>query len=273
SFPSPQRWVEREIFFPAKTPPPISRSPEQRERETGGAMASSASGSGPGMGGGEEENAWGEDEASIAETTDVELLKRAWRNEKAAPEILQFQKGLIQRAREQIQLLEETVEEFVENGTDDLIVSLYQMDLDRSLFLLRSYLRIRLQKIEKYMFHISRTDLWNRLSKEEQKFAKRCTDAMEKHLKQSVLSRLPYGYDTIPRQSISSEEDDMVPEPQLDTFVFCKSKGTVGAFQLDDIGDEIVDLVADDLYVLRYKSIKGLVESGRIDLVYLRLYK
>lgn len=42
---------------------------------------------------------------SIAMTTDVELLKRAWRNEKAAPEILQFQSGLVQRAREQIQLM------------------------------------------------------------------------------------------------------------------------------------------------------------------------
>ncbi|KAG1326172.1 DNA replication complex GINS protein SLD5 [Cocos nucifera] len=224
-----------------------------------------ASGSGSGSG------RWSEDletEAAMAMgTTDVELLKRAWRNEKAAPEILQFEAALVLRAREQIQLLEETVEEFTENGVDDLVVSLYQMDLDRTLFLLRSYLRIRLQKIEKYMIHISKTNLWNRLSEQEQRFAKRCTDIMEKHLGQSVLSRLPYGYQSILKQSISSEEDDMVPEPQLDTFVFCKTKNAVGAFQLDDTGDEIVDLVADDLYVLRYKSIKGLVESGRIDLV------
>ncbi|KAH7678608.1 GINS complex subunit 4 protein [Dioscorea alata] len=209
----------------------------------------------------------GEEDGSIAETTDAELLKRAWRNEKAAPEILQFQAALVLRAREQIQLLEGTVEEFVENGVDDLVVSLYQMDLDRSQFLLRSYLRLRLQKIEKYMIHISKTNLWNRLSEEEQRFAKRCTDIMEKHLEQSVLSRLPYGYQSILKQSISSEEDDMVPEPQLDTFVFCKTKNAVGAFQLDDTGDEMVDLVADDLYVLRYKSIKGLVENGQIDLV------
>ncbi|XP_010259232.1 PREDICTED: DNA replication complex GINS protein SLD5 [Nelumbo nucifera] len=209
-----------------------------------------------------------EDYDSLIATTDVELLKQAWRNEKAAPEILQFQASLIQRSREQIQLMEDTVEEFTENGTDPLTVSLYQMDLDRTQFLLRSYLRIRLQKIEKYMIHISRTnELWNRLSEQEQRFAKRCTDDMEKHLKQSVLSRLPYGYQSILKQSISSEEDDMVPEPQLDTFVFCKSKGSVGAFQLDDSGDEIVDLVGDDLYVLRYKSIKALVERGQIDLV------
>ncbi|KAK1280172.1 hypothetical protein QJS04_geneDACA004595 [Acorus gramineus] len=210
---------------------------------------------------------WSEEDPSIGATTDVELLRRAWRNEKAGPEILQFQDALVQRAREQIQLLEGTVEEFMENGTDDLVISLYQMDLDRTLFLLRSYLRIRLLKIQKYAIHYSKTQLWDRLSEEEQKFAKKCTDILEKHFEQSVLSRLPYGYQSILRQSISSEEDDMVPEPQLDTFVFCKSKGAVGSFQLDDSGDEIVDLVADDLYILRYKSIKGLVEGGRIDLV------
>jgi GINS complex subunit 4 len=46
-----------------------------------------------------------EDSASAAATTDVELLKRAWRNEKAAPEILPFDSALVSRAREQIQLL------------------------------------------------------------------------------------------------------------------------------------------------------------------------
>jgi GINS complex subunit 4 len=46
-----------------------------------------------------------EDSASAAATTDVELLKRAWRNDKAAPEILPFDSALVSRAREQIQLL------------------------------------------------------------------------------------------------------------------------------------------------------------------------
>ncbi|KAL6618842.1 hypothetical protein ACP70R_033981 [Stipagrostis hirtigluma subsp. patula] len=223
-------------------------------------------------------SSWDDDEsaaAAEAATTDVELLKRAWRNEKAAPEILRFDSPLVSRVREQIQLLEETLDDFADSGVDDLVVSLYQMDLDRTLFLLRSYLRLRLQKqIEKYMMHISRSEgLLSRLSQQEQRFAKSCTEIMEKHLEQSVLSKLPYGYDSVTRQSLSSTEDDMdcyacsFPEPQLDTFVFCKTKSDVGAFQLDDIGEEVVDLVADDLYVLRYKSIKGLVEGGRIDLI------
>ena len=55
-------------------------------------------------------SSWDDDEsaaASAAEaaTTDVELLRRAWRNEKAAPEILRFETPLVSRVREQIQLL------------------------------------------------------------------------------------------------------------------------------------------------------------------------
>ncbi|KAJ8422723.1 hypothetical protein Cgig2_004569 [Carnegiea gigantea] len=114
-----------------------------------------------------------EDFESLMKTSDVELLKKAWRNEKAAPEILQFQASLVQRSQEQIQLMEETIEDFTRSGLDPLIVSVYQMDLDRTQYLLRSYLRIRLQKIEQDMTHISQTDLWNRLSEQEQKFAKR----------------------------------------------------------------------------------------------------
>ena len=42
---------------------------------------------------------------SLMATSDVELLKKAWRNEKSAPEILEFQISLVQRSREQIQLM------------------------------------------------------------------------------------------------------------------------------------------------------------------------
>lgn len=219
------------------------------------------------MASGSEDAVQNNDYESLMSTTDVELLKRAWRHEKAAPEILRYEASLVQRTREQIQLMEETVEEFAESGTDPLTVSLYQMDLDRTQFLLRSYLRIRLQKIEKYMFHILKTELWNRLSEQEQKFAKRCTDDLGKHLDQSVLSKLPDGYKSVLKQSTASEEDDMVPEPQLDTFVICKSNRDLGTFELDDSGGVPVELLAGNLNILRYKSIKPLVESGQIDLV------
>ncbi|KAL7219213.1 hypothetical protein ACSBR2_012318 [Camellia fascicularis] len=46
-----------------------------------------------------------DDYESLISTTDAELLKRSWRNEKAAPEILQFELSLVQRSTEQIQLM------------------------------------------------------------------------------------------------------------------------------------------------------------------------
>ncbi|KAK3011227.1 hypothetical protein RJ639_012379 [Escallonia herrerae] len=183
-------------------------------------------------------------------TTDVELLKRAWRNEKAAPEILKYEVDLIRRVTELTAYVQETVDELMENGVDPLNVSLMEMELERTLFLVKSYLRIRLQKIEKYMFQIQRSaDLWNRLSKKEQNFAKRCAEDMEKHLEQSVLSKLPDRYKSHLRQSITSEEDDM------DNLINSSGEG------------EPIDLEANELYGIRYRSIKPLVESGQMDLV------
>ncbi|KAK7244506.1 hypothetical protein RIF29_39329 [Crotalaria pallida] len=170
-----------------------------------------------------------EDYEALFSTTDVELLKRAWRNEKAAPEILRFQSDLINRVTEQIQLMEETVEEKSADNADPLSLSLYQMDLDRTL----------------------------------------CTGDLKKHLEENVLSQLPENYQSILRQSVISEEDDMensdicglimflaslpislilstlqnlepccytdnFPEPQLDTFVLCRSKEYLTGIQLED---------------------------------------
>ncbi|KAF3456372.1 hypothetical protein FNV43_RR01022 [Rhamnella rubrinervis] len=221
-----------------------------------------------------------DDLESLISTTDVERLKRAWRQEKAAPEIFQFEAALIQRIKEQIQLMEETVEDFAESGIDPLTVSLYQMDLDRTQFLLRSYLRIRLQKIEKYMFHILNTDeLFNRLSREEKSFAERCSNDLKMHLDENILSKLPDNYQSLLKQSIISEETDMVPKPQLDTFVVCKTKYYLGHIQLEDINngntddrvnqrplEEPFEMEPNVLYFVRYKPIKKLVEGGKIDL-------
>ncbi|XP_068328047.1 DNA replication complex GINS protein SLD5-like [Pyrus communis] len=203
--------------------------------------------------------------------TDVELLKRAWRQEKAAPEVLQFESALIRRIIEQIQLMEETVEEFTESGIDPLTVSLYQMDLDRTQFLLRSYYRIRLQKIEKYMFHIR-----DNAESLDMVSSCRCCADLQTHLEKSILLQLPSTYQSVFRQS-SEKETDMVPRHQMDTFVVCKTKYYLGHIQLEDDGesdssasqrplDEPFEMEPNVLYFVRYKAVKKFVEEGEIDL-------
>lgn len=216
------------------------------------------------------------DYESLISTTDVELLKRAWRNEKAAPEILPFKEALVKRAKEQIQLVEETVDEPAESGHDPLIASLYQMDLDRAQFLLRSYLRVRLQKIEKFMFHIWNSDTYrNHLSIEEEEFTQRCISDIGKHLEEAVLSKLPDNYQSVLKQSIISEEDDMVPEPQLDAFVVAKCERATRPLFLDgsrqsagfDSRDDHFQMVPGDLCILRYRPFQEELMTGNISLV------
>ncbi|KAL9407618.1 hypothetical protein AB3S75_046204 [Citrus x aurantiifolia] len=207
-----------------------------------------------------------DDYETLMSTTDAELLKTAWRNEKAAPEILQFQAPLVKRAKEQIQLMEETVEEYEESGMDPLTVSLYQMDLDRAQFLLRSYLRVRLQKLEKYMFYIWKNEsLWSRLSDPEKMFVQRCIDDMEKHLQETVLSKLPDNYQSVRRQSVISEEDDMVPEPQLDTFIACKARNRFVSLRLAD-SERPLEMERHDVSFVLYKVIEDKIGAD-IDLV------
>ncbi|KAJ9181789.1 hypothetical protein P3X46_005847 [Hevea brasiliensis] len=210
-----------------------------------------------------------DDYETLISTTDVELLKRAWRNEKAAPEILQYESSLVQRIKEQIELAEQNVEMFEADSIDPLTVSLYQMDLDRTQFLLRSYLRVRLQKIEEYLFHILKTDEYlNRLSKQEQMFARRCTDDLGNHLDETVLSKLPDNYQSILKQSITSEEDDMVPVPRLDTFIICKAKQYLSSIDFEpEYSTEITEMERDLLTFVCYKFIKRPLEKGKIDLV------
>lgn len=207
-----------------------------------------------------------DDYETLMSTTDAELLKTAWRNEKAAPEILQFQAPLVKRAKEQIQLMEETVEEYEESGMDPLTVSLYQMDLDRAQFLLRSYLRVRLQKLEKYMFYIWKNEsLWSRLSDPEKMFVQRCIDDMEKHLEETVLSKLPDNYQSVRRQSVISEDDDMVPEPQLDTFIACKARNRFVSLRLAD-SERPLEMERHDVSFVLYKVIEDKIGAD-IDLV------
>ncbi|OIS99366.1 PREDICTED: uncharacterized protein LOC109231015 [Nicotiana attenuata] len=58
---------------------------------------------------------------------------------------------------------EETVEKFSKDGGDILTLSLYQMDLDRTLFLLRSYLRTLPKRLKTMHFTYKSYRVGNRI--------------------------------------------------------------------------------------------------------------
>lgn len=205
--------------------------------------------------------------------SDVDRLKIVWRNEKAAPEILAYQSDLISRLSEQIQLMEETIADSSSEPNQSLQIHLFTMDVNRASFLVRSYLRVRLSKIEEHPLQICNDpEIFERLSEREQEFARGIVDCMGKHFGQSFLDKLPDGYRSMLRQGGVNEENrpnpfDMIPKASLESFVFCRTKSAVEDLQLDETGDETVSWTPDELFILRYRPVKQLLEENAIELI------
>ncbi len=84
-----------------------------------------------------------------------------WKNEIFTNDILIYQNNLISDA---INLLEQTEKELKENTIEKENSELIELDLERMKFIIKDYLRIRIMKIEKYLFYILKNDLSSLLS-------------------------------------------------------------------------------------------------------------
>ena len=90
-----------------------------------------------------------------------EVLNRlhdAWINEKFAPDLLEPQIEVVECLLEQIAHIEDKINnEKLQNGSNPknkFAAALYKMETGRIRFLVSSYLRIRLEKIQRFIFYI-----------------------------------------------------------------------------------------------------------------------
>jgi len=138
------------------------------------------------------------------------------------------------------------------------------MELDRINFMLSSYLRIRLKKIEKYaMWLLKQNDVAGILSPHELQFATRYIDLLERHLNVCFLDFIPSRYRSLTNE-ITGE--DMVRAPNLQDFVFLRVKEDIGVFALSEDGDEI-ELHANDILAACYAPFKGLLLEDKVELI------
>ncbi|KAK9819598.1 hypothetical protein WJX72_000134 [[Myrmecia] bisecta] len=207
------------------------------------------------------------DEAVPSGQSDAGLMKQMLINEKAAPEILTYQADLVARLEE---LIENQDQRIQDNDSPDaeLIRSLYLQELLRVKYLLRSYLRTRIQKIEQYVMHIlDDPEYQERLSPKELEYAKEFFVTSGQHLKEKVLQHMPPGFDKLLKQSATSEGNDTIPMPDLDRHVFCHVLEDRGTVELEETGTETAEFNKDDLYVVRYRPIRDLVQDGWVRLI------
>ncbi|XP_027134246.1 DNA replication complex GINS protein SLD5 [Larimichthys crocea] len=152
----------------------------------------------------------------------------------------------------------------------DAKAGIHRMEIDRIRFVLSSYLRSRLQKIEKFFPHVLEREKSrgegdpSLLSPEEFAFAKEYYAMTETYLKAVALKRMPPNLQTVDMLKA-------VPEPCLDSFVFLRVKerqeNILVEPETDDQREYVVDLEEGSQHLMRYRTIAPLVSSGAVQLI------
>lgn len=123
-----------------------------------------------------------EEELELTPAEVIQIMEEAWVNEKFAPEILPHKAEIVDCLLGQITFMEENLQHL---SATDFRKSIHQLEVDRLRFLVSSYLRTRVEKIETYVTHSLQQeqqrseqgqDLY--LSEQELKFAKEFSKSM-----------------------------------------------------------------------------------------------
>lgn len=163
----------------------------------------------------------GDEDEPITAQKVLENLEIAWTNEHFAPEILCHRTEMVELMLGQIAHIEENMKDIDKN---DFRFIAHQMELERIRFIIASYLRSRLNKIETYTKHIImeedlRDETEKRLSGEEKMYAIEFHENVEKYFNIVALQFVP----NLQR----SDSEKRVVRPNLMSHVFLKADVSV----------------------------------------------
>ncbi|PWN22468.1 hypothetical protein BCV69DRAFT_292907 [Microstroma glucosiphilum] len=223
--------------------------------------------------------------------------RRLWVAERSCPEILAWSSadgggGERWRCDETVDEVCAQIEEQMsilnllssDEGTSEeehLRLSMVQLDVERSKWLLRAFLRTRLHKLESYAMHYSSLAPTRRsqlLSPLEQAYLTKYTSIQHAHFSSSVLDYLPE-----PLRSLTDGSEDagvegegaanrgsgakggMVPRPDMGAPVFIRCGEDCGEVRTED--GESANLSRGSVHILTYGSVRTLVLQGRVELL------
>nr|CAH7765394.1 unnamed protein product [Callosobruchus chinensis] len=208
------------------------------------------------------------EEVQLTAAQVIEMMEEAWVNEKFAPEILPHKMEVVDCLLGQIAYMEENLQSL---ACTDFRKSVHQLEVDRLRFLVSSYLRTRLEKIETYVTHILKQEQLRHenkedfyLSKQELKFAKEVAEAMKLY-----FDGLVSFYPGLPMEEWMSQP----VQPNMHSFVFLKSKKDVNEVVIDDgtgatVGEsDLVDFREGAQILMAYSSVAGLLKKGDVKLI------
>ncbi|ORY94983.1 hypothetical protein BCR43DRAFT_476917 [Syncephalastrum racemosum] len=193
-------------------------------------------------------------------------LEHIWMNERGAPELLPFRADIVDSMKD---LIEEQTDRIldmeVSNPDENFYSMIYQTEIERLKFLLKSYLRTRLFKIEKFALWLLRQDnAAHIMSPHELEYARSYQTLLETHHHETFAHMLPH---TQQKQDEEMGDISMVVTPNLEAPVFVKALDATGPLHIAGPDEEDVSLEKGDIYLLRYSAVKQLLSDRLVRLI------
>ncbi|KAL8715986.1 MAG: hypothetical protein Q9220_000653 [cf. Caloplaca sp. 1 TL-2023] len=216
------------------------------------------------------------------ENRDLQELTRAWVTERSAPELLPWPSALMDRVLERIHQQAspqsgaglqcsanaiDVVEEQVGNidPKTNFRLIIIQTELERFKFLVRTFLRTRLAKIDKYaLYYMNDPSQAARLSPAELQYANSHQTLLHSHYRSSFLSQFPA---SLQRLDDTAGGISMVEQPDIDTAVFVRVLRDVEEPVMVEGTDINFEMRRGDVYVVRWSAVRELVLGGDAELL------
>ncbi|CAL8579027.1 GINS complex subunit [Xanthoria parietina] len=206
-------------------------------------------------------------DGSPPETRDLQELTRAWVTERSAPELLPWPSDLMDRVLGRIHQQIEVVEEQVGNvdPKTNFRLIIIQTELERFKYLVRSFLRTRMAKIDQYtLYMLSNPTQTARLSACELQYANSHQTLLEAHYRSSFLSQFPT---SLQRLDDTAGGISMIEQPDPDAAVFVRALRNIEEPVVIEGTDTDFQMRRGDVYVVRWSAVQEHVLSGDAELI------
>ncbi|TQS39238.1 hypothetical protein Golomagni_00240 [Golovinomyces magnicellulatus] len=220
---------------------------------------------------------------------DLHALVRAWVNERAITELLPFvlnrikltcicntswpQDELITRCRRRIKDRIDLIESMTGNMDPKTNFSLIiiQTDVERWKFIIRSYLRARLSKIQKFTLHyLSSPELQTYLSVDESAYAMKYQQIIHQHYLNCFLGRFPINLQNL---NDSAGGINMVEVPDQEVSVFVRGLGSRNGDDAVQVkgkgknGHGEIAVARGEVVVTKWSDVREFLKTGEMELV------
>ena len=204
-------------------------------------------------------------------------LVKIWRNEKLSQTLLVYEENII---NEVISLIEKKEKEINEKKLDKNVKYYIELDIQRIKFIIKDYLRIRLMKIEKYLYYILKNNKINILSENEIKFAAELMDVKATYFiqglkKMNSLVNNFYQFTDKNKsriEKIQSINDAMITKPSESEFVIIQniSNNTID-INIKEINNEyqgeFLSIYSGEKCLVPFKLIEPYIERNQVKII------